>query len=169
MKNRPFTIAAAAFPLLFAAQRADAAPAVPPAPNGIELPVGYQNWRLIAVSQRTESQTLRAVLGNSVAVDAARAGKTDPWPNGAILAKANWKQKNSETFPTAIVPGELVHVDFMIKDDARFAATGGWGFARWLGLEQKPYGDANVAQECLACHGSMKGNDYVFTVPVKLP
>ncbi len=149
----------------FAAEPAQVAPA----PNGITLPEGYKNWRLIAVSQRTENQTLRAILGNSVAVDAARAGKTNPWPNGAILAKINWKQKGSETFPTAVVPGEFIHVDFMVKDDTKYASTGGWGFARWLGMEQKPYDKGDVAQECLGCHGMMKGRDYVFTVPAQLP
>jgi hypothetical protein len=153
----------AAFPL----HAEEAKPA--PAPNGMEMPVGYKNWRLIAVSQRTESQTLRAILGNSIAVDAARAGKTNPWPKGAILAKLNWKQKTSSTFPTAIVPGEFVHVDFMLKDDEKYASTGGWGFARWLGQEQKPYDKGDVAQECLACHGMVKGQDFVFTDPVKLP
>lgn len=141
-----------------------------PAPNGITQPEGYQNWRLIAISQRTENQTLRAILGNSIAVDAARAGKTNPWPNGAILAKVNWKQKSSETFPTAVVPGELIHVDFMIKDDQQYASTNGWGWARWLGQERKPYGqDAGFAQECIACHSAVKGQDMVFTQPVKLP
>lgn len=142
---------------------------VAPAPNGITLPEGYKHWDVLAVSQRTENQTLRAILGNSVAMEAARAGKTNPWPNGAILAKLNWKQKPSGTFPTAIVPGELIHVDFMVKDDSKYAATGGWGYARWLGMEQKPYDKGDVAQECLGCHGMMKGQDYVFTVPAQIP
>jgi len=38
----------------------------------------------------------------------------------------------------------------MIKDSKKYAETGGWGYARWLGLDQKPYGkDANLAQECV--------------------
>lgn len=142
---------------------------VAPAPNGIVLPEGYKNWDLIAVSQRTENQTLRAILGNTLAVEAARTGKTNPWPNGAILAKLNWKQKASGTFPTAIVPGELVHVDFMVKDDVKYAATGGWGYARWLGMDQKPYDNGDVAQECLGCHGMVKAQDYVFTAPAPIP
>ncbi|MDD5036718.1 MAG: cytochrome P460 family protein [Methylococcaceae bacterium] len=140
-----------------------------PAPNGITLPEGYKNWRLIAVSQRTENQTQRAILGNDLAIEAARAGKTHPWPNGAILAKLSWKQKNSDKFPTAVIPGEFVQADFMVKDDKKFAASGGWGYARWLGMEQKVYDKPDIAQECLGCHGSVKDQDYVFTAPVKLP
>mgnify|MGYP003352266756 CR=1 FL=1 len=49
-------------------------------------------------------------------------------------------------------------------------ATGGWGFGRWLGTEQRPYGtDANFAQECFGCHAGAKDSDWVFTTPVHLP
>ena len=42
--------------------------------------------------------------------------------------------------------------------------------ARWLGKEQKPYGnDASFVQECLACHDQVKDNDSVFTHPLPLP
>lgn len=146
------------------------AESVAPAPNGLVRPEGYKDWRVIAVSQRTESGTLRAILGNDAAVAAARAGKTNPWPDGAILAKASWKQTTHSKFPTAIVPGELTHVDFMVKDSAKYSATGGWGFARWLGEKAEPYGkNAEFAQECFGCHGAAKDADWVFTAPVKLP
>jgi hypothetical protein len=32
-------------------------------------------------------------------------------------------------FPDATVPGNLVNVDFMVKDSKRFADSGGWGYA----------------------------------------
>lgn len=155
---------------LIPSQLPAAPPTVAPAPNGITIPEGYQNWRLIGVSQRTENQTLRAILGNSVAIEAARKGQTNPWPNGTVLAKLNWKQKNSQTFATAIVPGEFIHAEFMIKDMEKYAATGGWGFARWLGFRQEPYGkDASFVQECMGCHATVRNQDSVFTTPVKLP
>lgn len=141
-----------------------------PSPNGIELPAGYKNWRLISVAHRTDKPTLRAVLGNDIAIDAARSGKTNPWPDGAILAKLVWKDRQHPQWATATVPGEFVHAEFMFKDSKKYAATGGWGWARWVGMEQKPYGkDANLAQECVACHQPVKGNDLVFTKPVALP
>lgn len=141
-----------------------------PAPNGIHRPAGYRAWRVLGVSQRTENGTLRVVLGNDKAVEAAQAGKTNPWPDGAILAKISWKQVVHPNFPTANVPGELVQTDFMIKDSARYAATGGWGYARWTGDQAAVYGkDANFVQECHACHTAAQATDWVFTRPVKLP
>ena len=141
-----------------------------PSPNGIELPAGYKNWRLVSVAHRTDKPTLRAVLGNDIAIDAARSGKTNPWPDGAILAKLVWKDRQHPQWAAATVPGEFVHAEFMFKDSKKYAATGGWGWARWVGMEQKPYGkDANLAQECIACHQPVKNNDLVFTKPVQLP
>lgn len=144
--------------------------AADPAPNGLTLPAGYKDWRLISVHQRTDNGTLRAVLGNDVAVAAARAGRTNPWPDGAILAKMVWKGKAHENFPTALEPADFVHAEFMIKDSARHAATGGWGYARWLGPDQRPYGkDAAFVQECVACHTPVKDRDWVYSHPVRLP
>ena len=146
------------------------ASAADPAPNGIALPQGYKDWKLISVSERTDNKTLRAILGNDIAIQAARAGKTNPWPDGAILGKLVWKNATHANWPTATVPGAFVHAEFMHKDSAKYAATGGWGYARWLGAEQKPYGkDASFAQECVGCHTPVKDNDWVYTHPAVLP
>lgn len=145
-------------------------PAVPPAPNGIEIPKGYKYWQLIGVSHRTDKDSLRAILGNPIAVKAATEGKTDPWPEGAIFAKLAWKDSVHPNFAAATVPGELSHVEFMIRDSKKFADTNGWGYARWLGMEQKPYGsDADFAQECSTCHLQAKDTGYVFTRKAPLP
>ncbi|MBI1865818.1 MAG: cytochrome P460 family protein [Nitrospirae bacterium] len=144
--------------------------AVQPAPNGISIPAGYKDWRVIATAHRTDNNTLRVILGNDLAVEAARSGKTNPWPEGAVLAKIVWKQKNDENWAAAHVPAALAHAEFMIKDSKKYAGTGGWGYARWIGMDQKPYGkDANFAQECVGCHTPVKSMDYVFTRPAPLP
>jgi len=142
----------------------------PAAPNGIELPQGYKDWRIIAPSHRTDNNSLRVILGNDVAIRAAREGKTNPWPDGATLAKLVWKDRKDENWDGATVPGKFVHAEFMLKDAKKYVKTGGWGYARWLGKDQKPYGeDADFAQECLACHTPVKSRDYVFTTPAPLP
>lgn len=144
--------------------------AADPAPNGITLPQGYKEWRVLSVSDRSDNKTLRAIVGNDTAIQAARAGKTKPWPDGAILGKLVWKNATHPNWPTATVPGAFVHAEFMHKDSVKYAATGGWGYARWLGTEQKPYGkDASFAQECVGCHTPVKDNDWVFTHPAQLP
>lgn len=143
---------------------------VSPAPNGIEFPADYKNWRVIGVSHRTDNNSLRVILGNDRAIDASRAGETNPWPDGTILAKIVLKDATHEHWKAATVPGKFVHAEFMHKDSAKYATTDGWGYARWLGQEQTPYGkDADFAQECYACHTPVKNNDYVFTTPIPFP
>ena len=140
-----------------------------PSPNGIEIPLGYQNWRMLGTSHRTDNNSLRIILGNSIAINAAKQGKTNPWPNGSILAKIAWKDRQHPNWQAATVPGKLVHTEFMFKDSKKFAATKGWGYARWKGTQQIPLEDASFDQECLACHETVKHKDYVFTLPAELP
>ena len=143
---------------------------VPHAPNGIALPEGYKNWKVISSSHREDNKTLRVILSNDVAIKAARAGATNPWPDGSILGKLVWKDAVHSKWEKATVPGEFVHAEFMIKDANQYRDTGGWGFARWKGLDQKPYGeDASFVQECFSCHTPVKDNDYVFTHPSPMP
>ena len=135
----------------------NAADSVPQSPNGVSLPENYKDWRVIGSSHREDNMTLRVILGNDTAIKAARAGKTNPWPKGAILGKLVWKDANHPNWKKATVPNEFVHSEFMIKDAKAFKTTGGWGFARWKGLDQRPYGkDESFVEECLGCHKRVK-------------
>jgi hypothetical protein len=90
--------------------------AVAPTPNGVAYPAGWENWRVVAISHRTDNNSLRAILGNDVAVRAARAGQVNPWPDGSVLAKVMWKDATHERCPAATVPGDFAQVEFMLKD-----------------------------------------------------
>jgi cytochrome P460 len=156
--------------LLLATHTVSAQQSIAAAPNGIEVPVGYQNWRVLGVSHRTDNNSLRAIVGNNIAINAARSGKTNPWPKGSIIGKLVWKDSQHPSWETATVPGEFSHIEFMIKDASKYRETGGWGYARWKGMQAEPYGqDKHFAQECYGCHGKVKSTDYVFTRPVHLP
>jgi hypothetical protein len=142
---------------------------IPKSPNGIAFPSEYRNWRAISVTHREDKGMMRVILGNDLAIQAARTG-ANPWPDGAIMAKVGWKATKLEAWPAADVPGEFEQVEFMIKDAKRWRDTGGWGFARWVGKELKPFGkDADFAKECFACHLPQKATDYVFTRPPIFP
>ena len=134
---------------------------------GISYPEGWQNWATIAVSHRTDNNTLRVILGNDVAVKAARTGNTNPWPDNAILGKVVWKDTQLENWGAAIVPGEFVHAEFMFKDSKKYTDSYGWGWARWVGLEQKTF-DKGM-KVCIDCHTPVKNRDWVFTEPAPLP
>ncbi len=141
--------------------------------NGISLPHNYKNWKVISASHRIDNQSMRIILGNDIAIQASRNKQTNPWPDGSILGKIVFKQKAEDNWPTAIAPNveEFTHAEFMFKDNKRFAENGtGWGWARWLGDKQIPYGDDNdLDQSCIACHTPVKNKDWVYTTPIKLP
>ncbi len=140
---------------------------VPTPSHGIAYPSGWQNWAVIGVSHRTDNHSLRAILGNDIAITAARSGHTNPWPDGAILGKVVWKESHHETWPAAVAPKEFVHAEFMFKDSKKYAETHGWGWARWVGQEQKPFDKG--PQVCIACHTAVKNRDWVFTTPAVFP
>ncbi|MGV6851102.1 MAG: cytochrome P460 family protein [bacterium] len=143
--------------------------AVEPAPNGIAFPEGYQDWSVLSVSHRVDNHTMRVILGNDVAIKAARNGKTLPWPDGAIIGKVVWKEMAEKSWPSAIAPNQFVHAEFMFKDNVKWPEQDGWGYARWKGENLKPYGhDENFKQECIACHTPVKKNDWVFTTPAHI-
>jgi hypothetical protein len=125
----------------------------------------YQDWRLLGVSHRLDKQFVRAILGNNIAIEAGRNGKIKPWPDGTVFAKVSWKESVHPNWPQAIVPGEFVGAEAMIKDSKKFAETGGWGFGRWEG-KNLVMNDKEKSATCFACHTVMKDKDFVFTTPV---
>jgi len=135
--------------------------------HGIDYPVGWKNWATMAVSHRTDNHTMRVILGNDVAIKAARSGNTNPWPDNAIIGKVVWKDTQLEDWKTATAPGKFVHAEFMFKDSKKYSESYGWGWARWVGLEQKPF-DKGI-QVCTNCHTPVKNRDWVFTDPATLP
>lgn len=157
----------ALFLLILASAGTVASDAVRPPSNGIAYPEGWEDWASIAMSHRTDNNTVRVILGNDIAVAAARSGNTNPWPDGAILGKVVWKASTLEHWPKAVAPGEFVHAEFMFKDATQYANTYGWGWARWLGLDQKPFDEG--MQACIACHTPVKERDWVFTEPANMP
>ncbi|HEY4369811.1 MAG TPA: cytochrome P460 family protein [Steroidobacteraceae bacterium] len=128
---------------------------------GVTLPEGYRHWEFIAPAQELPPlNELRVVVGNDIAVKAYRDG-TLPFPDGSILVKLAWKHEHSDEFAPAFVPGDPTTVQVMIKDGKRYAASGGWGFGRFVA--GKPV-DAAQHQTCLACHAAnVKEHDLVFT------
>ena len=133
---------------------------------GVKLPPGYRDWSLISVAHEEGSlNDLRAILGNDVAIKAAREGKL-PYPDGTIIARLAWSydplEESSKAFghPQSFVAGPPKNgAQFMVKDSGKYASTGGWGFAQFD--DGKPASEA-VHNTCFACHAIVKARDFVF-------
>lgn len=136
-------------------------------PEGNAFPFDpyFEDWKLISITDRGDNNTFRFILGNDVAVKAVLAGRISPWPDGARLAKIAWQQKEG---PDGLIyPGEFVQVELMLKNASLYKDSEGWGWGRWKGMDLKPYGkDAAFVGECTSCHRPLRGNDYVYTLPI---
>jgi len=145
-------------------------------PGGLALSEfrGYEKWQAISTS-RNET-VVAMILGNPAMIEAYQAGipaNGKPVPDGAKMAKIHWKPKPNQFFPDATVPGELLNVDFMVKDSKRFADSGGWGYAVFdynaasdtftPGTTSGKPPQGNDAKCGFACHTTVKARDYVFT------
>jgi hypothetical protein len=132
-----------------------------------QIPDGYRDWPVIAVAHEEGSlHSLGAVLGNDIAIKAAREGKV-PYPDGSIIAALHWRNtpsaENDKIFgqPQSFVPGAQTNIQFMVKDSVKYAATGGWGFGHFS-PDGKP-GAAAFMQSCFPCHARTPSTDLVFT------
>jgi hypothetical protein len=133
--------------------------------NGLAFDPSFENWKVISTTDRGDNNTFRFILGNDIAIKAAQTGNVSPWPDGTRFAKVAWKK---ELGPDGLVhPGEFVQVELMLKNAQNYGDTDGWGWGRWRGLSLKPYGqDAHFVNECTGCHEPVRGNDYVYTLPI---
>ena len=138
---------------------------VPPEFNGVAFDPAFESWKPISTTDRGDNNTFRFILGNDIAIKAAKSGNITPWPDGSRFAKVAWQQ---ETGPDGFVrPGKFVQVELMIKDAKLYKSTEGWGWGRWRGFDLKPYGkDAKFATECTTCHLPVKGDDFVYTLSI---
>ena len=107
------------------------------------------------------------------AYQAGFPGNGKPAPDGAKMAKVHWRPKQNQFIPDTTGPGQLLNVDFMVKDSKRFADSGGWGWAVFdyhpdsatftPGTTAGSPPQGNDAKCGLACHTIAKSRDYVFT------
>ncbi len=133
--------------------------------NGVAFDPNFENWKPISTTDRGDNNTFRFILGNDVAIKAAQTGHISPWPDGARFAKIAWQQ---DAEPDGLVrPGKFIQVELMAKDAELYRDTQGWGWGRWRGTKLKPYGSsAHFQDECTGCHQPMRGDDYVYTLPI---
>ena len=138
-------------------------------PSGIEFSDfrGYEDWA--AVSSARQDEILKVIVANPKMITAYKAGvpgNGQPFPEGSMIVKLQWKQKKSTEAQFAVdVPDVFSQVFVMEKDSKRFPKTGGWGYAvfNYDPASDKFTPDAKSPSDCgNACHTAVKAKDYIF-------
>ena len=91
---------------------------------------GYEDWSVVS-SARTD-EVLKVIVANPAMIQAYKAGvpgNGQPFPEGSMIVKLQWKPKKSTEaqFPVD-VPDVFKQAFVMEKDSKRFPKTGGWGY-----------------------------------------
>jgi len=128
---------------------------------------GYEDWP--AVSSARQDEILKVIVANPKMISAYKAGvpgNGQPFPEGSMIVKLQWKQKKSTEAQFAVdVPDVFKQAFVMEKDSKRFPKTGGWGYAvfNYDAASDKFTADPTSLSDCgNACHTAVKAKDYIF-------
>ena len=128
---------------------------------------GYEDWSLVS-SARTD-EVLKVIVANPKMIKASKAGvpgDCQPFPEGSMIVKLQWKQKKSTEAQFAVdVPDVFKQAFVMEKDSKRFPKTGGWGYAvfNYDAASDKFAPDPQSLSDCgNACHTAVKAKGYIF-------
>jgi len=128
---------------------------------------GYEDWS-VASSARTD-EVLKVIVANPLMIKAYKAGipgNGQPFPEGSMIVKLQWKPKKSTEAQFVVdVPDVFKQAFVMEKDSKRFPKTGGWGYAvfNYDADSDQFTADAKSLSDCgNACHTAVKSKDYIF-------
>jgi hypothetical protein len=128
---------------------------------------GYEDWADVS-SARTD-EILKVIVANPKMIKAYKAGipgNGQPFPEGSMIVKLQWKHKKSTEAPFVVeVPDVFSQAFVMEKDSKRFAKSGGWGYAvfNYDATSDKFTPDPKSLSDCgFACHTPVKAKDYIF-------
>jgi hypothetical protein len=112
---------------------------------------------------------LKVIVGNPTMITAYKAGvpgNGQPFPEGSMIVKLQWKPKKSTEAPFVVdVPDVFKQAFVMEKDSKRFPKTGGWGYAvfNYDAASDKFTADEKSLADCgHSCHVAVKAKDYIF-------
>jgi hypothetical protein len=133
----------------------------PPVP----YPEGYRQWMHVKTMVINPGHALYDAFGgmhhlyaNKLALQGYGSGK---FPDGAVIVFDLLDAKSADN---AVQEGGRKVVGVMVKNAAKYKATGGWGYEAFKGDSKTERAVAgNAAAACHQCHSAQKDKDYVFS------
>ena len=143
---------------------------VPFASREMPMPYGWGTGGVqVTAAILGPDDVLKVIVGNPTMIAAYKSGipgNGQPFPDGAMVAKLQWKPKKSTEAQFAVdVPDVFKQAFVMEKDSKRFSKSGGWGYAvfNYAAESHKFEADAKSLSDCgVACHTKVKAKDYIF-------
>ncbi len=140
-------------------------PTVPPSTAPVDYPEGYRNWAHVKSTLVSPAHARFATMGGFQHIYAnaqAMAGyRTRVFPEGSVIV-FDWLEMKDKA--GAFEEGARRQIDVMVKDSVRFAASGGWGFQRFVKDSKTELAAAPTPQQCFACHMQLKKDGLVLSM-----
>ena len=133
--------------------------------SAIAYPEGYRDWRHVKSMVIEPGHALAGTFGglhhlyaNEQALEGYAKGS---FPDGSVIA---FDLLEAVSADNTVTEGQRKLIGVMVKDAARFPATGGWGFEGFAGdsKTERLVGD-KAATACFGCHQARKDHDFVFS------
>lgn len=130
----------------------------------VPFPEGFRQWNHVKSMVIADGHPLVGAFGgvhhvyvNDVGLPALRSG--GPLPDGTVLV---FDLLEAPTAGGGTTEGARKLTATMVKNGAKYAATGGWGFEAFAGTgRDRVVTDGGAA--CFACHQPQAGSDFVYT------
>ena len=138
-----------------------------PQPRTAEVPYpdGFRRWAHVKTAVITPQNAhfkgaggFHHIYANSLGLAGYAAGK---FADGSVLT---FDRLAIDDNAGVLNEGKRIVVDVMVKDAAKYSATGGWGFEEFAGSSttERRIG-ANAKAACFECHARMSTHDNVVS------
>lgn len=137
---------------------------LPPWEPDVPYPDGYRGWTHVKTSVVSPAHQKFAVNGGFQHVYANAAAltgyRTRAFPEGSVIV-VDWLAMTDNQ--GAFAEGPRRQVDVMVKNARRYAATGGWGFQRFVGDSRTELAESPKPAACFACHDQLQKDGLVLS------
>lgn len=130
----------------------------------IAFPEGYRSWHhhrstVNMTGHAPEGNVgIQHVYANAAALEGLRTGR---FADGATFVVDRFKYEDGGN--SSLVQGARKVVAVMVRDAAKYPATGGWGFEAFKGGDPNQRVVKDGGTTCFSCHIPHADNNYLFS------
>jgi hypothetical protein len=133
--------------------------------DGLKLPASFRHWYHVNTMVIDKGSPLFEAMGGMHNVYINSTGETalkkaEPYPDKTLLLVDLHEFIISDG---SYVEGPRKATAIMLKDNKKYAATGGWGFQAWAGGDPAKPLVRDPTKQCFECHQAKKNQDYVYS------